>query len=225
MDKVRQNLIDRLTRSDSWLCAATRLESSEDGKEIDAQTVFIYRFIAFNSLYGMWKFEGSAKQTWQQLDHFWDNVLILHSEDRKHKGVILRAALAHCQSYWLQLIENEFLDNGYWASEEHRVGFKEKYRAAKFRALERLSQQDYKYLLHSIFSRVGMLKNQIVHGGTTFGRASLGWGSVQSANPVLRSLIPAFHMLISQYPDSVTWPPIPYPRRGSEQHPKRPLGA
>jgi hypothetical protein len=42
---------------------------------------------------------------------------------------------------------------------------------------------------------------------------------------VLRALIPTFHSLMTQYPESVDWPPIPYPRRGSEQHPKRPSEA
>jgi hypothetical protein len=38
---------------------------------------------------------------------------------------------------------------------------------------------------------------------------------------VLRALVPTFHSLMTQHPEFVIWPPIPYPRRGSEQHPKR----
>jgi hypothetical protein len=224
VDKPNQNLADRLTRADSWLRAAAALEASKGPEDLNAQTVFIYRYIAFNSLYGRWKYEGSEKNTWTQLDLFFEGILTLNSEDRHRKGVILRSALAQCQSFWLQLIENEFLDNGYWAMEEHRPGFKAKYRSAKFTALKRLNQQDYKDLLHSIFSRVVVLRNQILHGCATFGRTSLGWKSVETTNPVLRTLIPAFHLLMTQYPGSIVCPPIPYPRLGSAQHPKRPLG-
>ena len=142
IDNANQNLVDRLTRADSWLCAASALETNRDPKEIDAQTAFLYRYIAFNGLYGLWKCQDSNRKTREQIDRFFDNILTLHSEDRQQKGVILRSALAQCQSYWLQLIENEFLDNGYWAVEEHRPGFKEKYRSAKYRALQGLSQQD-----------------------------------------------------------------------------------
>ena len=225
MGKPNQNLLDRLTRADSWLRAASNLEVNRDPKDVDAQTAFLFRFIAFNSLYGLWKFEGSAKTTWIQLDRFFDNILTLHLEDRHHKGNILRSALQQCQSNWLQLIDNEFLDKGYWAVQEHQTGFREKYRSAKFGAIRRLSQQEYKDLLHSIFSRIVVLRNQIIHGCATFGQVSLGWTSVMTANPVLRALIPAFYLLMEQYPDSVDWPPVPYPRRGSAQHPKRPLGS
>lgn len=220
-----QNLIDRLSRANSWLCAAQVLEEKCDLNHIDHQTLFIYRYIAFNSLYGRWKYEGSEKNTWTQLDHFFDRILTLDSEARRRKNNVLREALVRCQAKWVQLIENEFLDDGYWATEEHRHGFKDKYRTAKFRALERLSQLDHKNLLHSIFSRVVLLRNQIFHGCATFGRASLGWKSVEMANPVLKLLVPAFCTLMAEYPDSVSWPPIPYPRRGTEQHPKRPSEA
>jgi hypothetical protein len=225
MEKSKQNLLDRLSRAESWLCAASNLEATVGPNEVDAQTVFLYRYIAFNSLYGMWKFQGSEKQTWTQLDRFFDNILILHSEDRHRKGNTLRTALLQCQSSWLGLMDNEYLDKGYWAVQEHLPGFREKYRSAKFGALRRLSQQEYKDLLHSIFSRIVVLRNQIVHGCATFGRVSLGWKSVTTANPVLRTLVPAFLLLMGQYPDSVDWPPIPYPRRGSAQHPQRPLGS
>jgi hypothetical protein len=224
MEKANQNLLDRLTRAESWLRAASNLEANRTLNEVDAQTAFLYRYIAFNSLYGLWKFEGSAKTTWIQLDRFFANILTLHSEDRHRKGTVLKTALLQCQAYWVQLMDNEFLDNGYWAKQEHHPGFREKYHSAKFGALRRLSQEEYTDLLHSIFSRIVVLRNQIVHGCTTFGPVSLGWKSVTTANPVLRALVPAFHSLMARYPDSVDWPPIPYPRRGSAQHPKRPLG-
>jgi len=216
-----QNLSDRLNRADSWLHAASRLEDGSQPGEFHGQTAFIYRYIAFNSLYGRWKYEGSEKTTWTQLDQFFDRILTLDSEARRHKNGPLRGALIQCQSYWLQLIENEFLDNGYWAVEEHRRGFKEKYRTAKYKALERLSRLDHRNLLHTIFSRIVVLRNQVFHGCATFGRSSLGWRSIETANPVLRALVPTFHSLMTQHPEFVIWPPIPYPRRGSEQHPKR----
>ena len=225
---AEQNLIDRLTRSASWLRAASELEKDKRLEEVDNHTVFIYRYIAFNSLYGRWKFEGTEKLTWKQFDLFFDNLLALHSEDQQRKGtkgIILRDALTQCRSQWMRLIEIEFLDNGYWHVEEHRLGFKDKYRSEKFRALQMLNQQEYKALLHSIFSRVWVLRNQIIHGGATFGPASLGWESVKTANPVLRVLVPAFYRLMEEYPDAVDWPAIPFPRYKSKQHAKRPSGS
>lgn len=226
---TEQNLADRLSRAKSWLLAASNLEREKKPEEIDQHTVFIFRYIAFNSLYGRWKLEGTEKLAWKQRDRFFDNLLTLHSADQKRKGtkeLILRDALAACRSHWLRLIEDEFLDKeGYWYVQEHKQGFKGKYQSQKFTALRRLNQQEYKALLHSIFSRVWVLRNQIMHGGATFGPASFGWESVKNVNPVLRILVPAFSRLMEEYPDSVTWPPIPFPRIRSEQHPKRPLGA
>ncbi len=72
-----QNLVDRLNRAESWLGAARKLEGGNKLEEIDIQTVFIYRYIAFNSLYGRWKYEGSERTTWLQLDRYFDNLLTL----------------------------------------------------------------------------------------------------------------------------------------------------
>lgn len=224
-----QNLTDRLTRAESWLRAASERERDKKLDEIDHHTVFIFRYIAFNSLYGRWKLEGTNKLAWKQFDRFFDDLLTLHLQDQKRKGskgVILRDALAQCRSQWLRLIENEFLDKeGYWDLQEHGSDFKKKYRSQKFTALKRLEWQEYKALLHSIFRRIWVLRNQIMHGGATFGPDSRGWESVETANPVLRVLVPAFRSLMKEYPDAVAWPAIPFPRIKSLQHPKRPLGS
>ena len=140
------------------------------------------------------------------------------------RGQILRDALLQCRSQWLRLVENEFLDKeGYWDVQVHGLDFKKKYKDQKFAALQKLNRQDYKSLLLFIFfNRIWVLRNQIMHGGCTFGPSSAGWESVVTTNPVLRVLVPAFCRLMEEYPDAVDWPLIPFPRYASGLHVKRP---
>lgn len=84
-----QNLTDRLTRAESWLRAASELEKNKKSEEISNHTVFIFRYIAFNSLYGILKLEGTENLARKQFDRFFDNLLTLHSQDqsgRERKG-------------------------------------------------------------------------------------------------------------------------------------------
>jgi len=221
-----QNLVDRLSRAKSWLDAASVLESKSKPGEIDHHTAFVYRYVAFNSLYGRWRTEESQRRAKTQFDLFFDNLGRLHSEDQSEDGPnrwILPNALVQCKRHWVQLIDDEFLDSkGYWDIPEHSENFREKYSSQKSTALRHLDWRNFKPLLHLIFDRIWVLRNQILHGCATFGPKSLGWESVERANPVLRAMIPAFRNLMEKYPDVVQWPPIPYPRYGSDQHVKRP---
>ena len=221
-----QNIVDRLSRASSWLLAASALERETKLQKFDHHTLFIYRYIAFNSLYGRWKVEETQYRACMQFDLFFDNLIKLHLEDKKKNGptkLILPNALVKCKPQWVELIENEFLDKrGYWDIPFHSRDFIEKYRVQKSAALRQLDWRNFKPLLHLIFDRIWILRNQIMHGGATYGPDSAGWESVEIANPVLRALIPAFYSLMKAYPETVKWPPIPYPRYGSDQHVKRP---
>lgn len=216
-----QNLRDRLGRSLSWLEAASNLRQDQSQVQVE----FIFLFIAFNCLYGKRQYEGAETKIRQDLEEYFTKILDLHEINKREGGTTLSEALKRSRYCWLQLLEDEYLDNGYWRTAEHRQGFKEKYRSQKFSALARLKNREYKELLHVIFSRIVVLRNQIMHGSATYGPKSKGWESIQKATPVLRALVPALRELMCRSGDAVDWPKIPYPRRGSAQHPRRPLGA
>jgi hypothetical protein len=216
-----QNLEDRVTRAKSWLDAASRLE--EGPEHIQIQVAFIYRNIAFNALYGRRQYENRT-ETSNDLRELFDRIVALHGEDKRAGGSILPDALQRSRGFWEQVIEDEFVYNWYYKQESLNPGFKNWYMKHRFEACERWKVGEYRNLLLEIFHRVMVLRNQIFHGCATFGQESKGWKSVQKATPVTRELIPALYQLMMQYGDQVKWPPLPYPRRGSVQHPHRPRG-
>ena len=220
---ANQNLKDRLLRARSWLDVAFDLEHNAQQKHVPNQTIFIYRFISLNALYGRRQYEGSKTLTRQDFESFWKNILILDKENQRIGGNLLANGLKECRQQWLSLIDNEFLDNGYWRTPIHRENFKRKYHLEVMESLDSFGHREYKELLNNIFSRIVVLRNQIFHGCATYGPASKGLKSVEAANPVLRELVPVFYKLMDQHGHIVSWPKIPYPRLHSEQHPSRPF--
>lgn len=217
-----QNLGDRLVRAKSWLDAASSLEE-RDANQVQIQVVFIYRTIAFNALYGRRQYESQTK-TIDDLKEFFNNILALHKDDRRAGGNTLAASLERGRAYWEKVIEDEFVSNWYYNHPLLKPGFKRWYWKRRSEACSKWTSGEYRDLLLEIFMCIMVLRSQIFHGCVTFGRTSLGWASVEKATPVMRELVPAFYQLMFQYGDRMKWPKIPYPRRGSVQHPHRPRG-
>lgn len=217
-----QNLEDRLIRAKSWLDAASRLEG-ENPDNAQSQTVFIYRVIAFNALYGRRQYEHRT-QTCNDLEDFFDKVVDLHKDDKRAGRNILPNALQRSRAYWESVIEDEFIDNWYYSHLSLKPGFKEWYRSCRREACVKWANKEYQKVLQEIFKRIMVLRSQIFHGCATFGQESRGWHSIEKAIPVMRELVPAFYQLMSDYGERVKWPAIPYPRLGSMQHPHRPRG-
>jgi hypothetical protein len=76
------------------------------------------------------------------------------------------------------------------------------------------------YLSTLLWDRIRVLRNQIFHGCST-NRGSLNKDATEPAVRVLGGLIPLFVEIMEERVDKENeWPRIPFPRRGSPQHPK-----
>lgn len=216
------NLEDRLNRAKSWFDAASRLEKENPG-HAQIQVAFIYRVIAFNALYGRRQHE-SRIQLGIDLRDFFDKVITLHKEDRHVGGSILPDALQKSRASWEHVIEDEFVYNWYYKHRSLDSGFWSWYTKRRFKACIEWSVTEYRDLLLETFQRILVLRTLIFHGCAMFGPESKGWESIETATPVLRALLPAFHQLMLQYGDRIEWPKSPYPRQYSDEHPQRRRG-
>ena len=211
---ANQGLLDRLQRADSWIQAASDLSPDQ------MHEAFIFHYIAFNCMYGRRKYEGDHTQIQEDLKVFFSKLLVMHEKDIRQGGTILKDALSACQQDGAVLIRDRFLANRYWRDTQPSTALQTKLNKEAIGALEALAEGEYGEYLSTVFQRISVLRNQIMHGCATYGARSYGRGSLTKSLRVLRLLVPAFYRLMRQYGHDLTWDPIPYPRLGSQQHPR-----
>ncbi len=208
------NLLDRLQRADSWIKAAAKFGPDQ------RHEAFISYYIAFNCLYGRRRYEGDEAQIEEDLRAFFKKALVLHHRDVQRGRFILTDALEACRKDGAVLIRDRFLFNQYWRKPQPPGLLQAKLNREAMHALGALGEGKYEEFLLLMFRRMSVLRNQIMHGGATYGPKSFGRGSLAKGLQVLRVMVPAFYALVLAYGAGLKWDPVPYPRSGaqSRQH-------
>jgi len=181
---------------------------------------FIFLYIAFNCMYGRRQYEGDETQIADDLDSFFTRILTMREKDAQKSDALLKDALKACQQDAAVLIRDRFLVNRYWRGNHPPATLQARLNKEAVAALEALADGDYRKFLSPVFHRIAVLRNQVMHGCATYGPRSYGRVSLGKALRVLRVLVPAFYQLMRQYGHDMAWDPIPYPRLGSQQHPR-----
>ena len=211
-----QNLADRLARARSWLSASYAM-AADHGHEI-----YIALFIAFNAMYGRRQYEGTKTQTNEDLESFILKLQQLHDADLDSGRATLTNTVFQARPAIQAIVTNFFLRDSYWRREiPHDVllrRFEHQYGSAE----RRLKEGDWKPVVRLVFQRCVVLRNQIFHGGVTYGPASRGWESVEQGVTILKPLVSTFADLMERHGHRVkNWEPLPYPRLGSTLHPRK----
>ena len=139
--------------------------------------------------------------------------------DHRYGQRSLLRALEACREECGKLILNYFLRDSYWRKEKTSKEMREEFNQMRRRAEDQLTKGRYDQYLDLVLRRLGVLRNQIIHGCVTYGSSSKGLPSLEAGLAVLRKIVPAFYELMEKYGHHVQWPVIPYPRVGSEAHP------
>ena len=208
---MRQDLDDRLARAGSWIEAA---------RERDGHEAFAFFFIALNAMYGRRQYEGRRTEVLQDVERFLTNVWTMHKADERAHGRVLLDALDACQEWSEALILDPFINDHYW---NRRVEYRQLDRSAKAQLAQvKASRRSERYegFVKLVLARVIVLRNQVLHGCVTYGVDSKGWNSLEAGLEVLRSIVPAFYALMQQHGALCVWDSLPYPRLGSDRHPK-----
>jgi len=206
----QQSLADRVRRSLSWLERAITISTD------DLPPRFIDLWIALNSLYGVrrYKYDKDAKETV-------DFQNFLHNLGQSHQGSERLTAIienSHFQELGTYMISNKYLYRDFWL--EDFVGLKRYAQERKDKAESALENNDPIPFLQLVFERLFVLRNQIFHGSS----ASSTRRSEDTLKPgivILEMLLPDFLEIMLSHCEGKDWPLVPYPGRGSLQHPEQ----
>lgn len=209
--KAEQSISDRIRRALSWLQRSIDLPSGDKPPRL------IDLWIALNALYGVVTY--TKKNTPQrEADQFADFLQRLSKLDTK-KHIFQLVQNTEFKENCLGIIENKYLWKEFWrndASSYKKEVAKELAKAKEHYGLS--PQMDIPFLV-SLFKRLSILRNQIMHGSSS-ASTDRNKDALIPAIYVLETMRPIFIEILLSIEGIVDWPDVPYPRKGSPQHPK-----
>ena len=191
----------RLHRAISWIKAAEEQEKNPDLRLVSL-------WIAYNSLYAINEDNLEALHERERFGDFVDKLIDFDDESRlynllwnKYSGSVR------------MLIENQYVYGPYWDYQRGTIKNWEKgFRQSIADANNALSKQNVNYLLRIVLDRLYVLRNQIVHGGSTYS-SKMNRSQVRDGGNILISLLPIMIEIMIFQP-SHDWGKIYYPPVG-----------
>lgn len=156
-----ESLRIRIHRALSWLARAEQETDDHDAR-------YIFLWITFNAVYAS-EFGYEQKER-EQVRQFIGQLLKLDTEQQLH-----RALFDQFSGPIRTLIDNRFVFEPFWrAMREHDASnaWETSFSAAKKRALDAVINNDTATLLSIVLDRLYVLRNQLIHGGATWGGAT-----------------------------------------------------
>ena len=180
----------RVHRSISWLQRAAR-----EGNDPDAAFVFLW--IAFNSAYSQDMGIAYHVSEKGRFKSFLSTLLSFYQDDQIYHLVWTRFP------HEIRLIlENQYVFGPFWNHQNGVEGYDDwvdKLDASVKKAKIALSEKNTERVLNELFDRLYVLRNQIIHGGSTWAGA-INRAQVRDGAEILGSLIPVFVDLMMDNP-------------------------
>ncbi len=180
----------RVHRSISWLQRAAQ-------ERDDPDAAFVFLWIAFNSAYSQdigIAYHVSEKGRFKS---FLSTLLSFDQDDHVYHLVWTRFP------HEIRLIlENQYVFGAFWNHQNGLEGYDDwpdQLDASVEKAKAALSEKDTERVLNELFDRLYVLRNQIIHGGSTWAGA-VNRAQVRDASEILGSLIPVFVDLMMENP-------------------------
>ena len=209
----RQHNEDRLRRAYSWL------ERSERNGTEDVEQ-FVFLWIAFNAAYG---YEsalrgvvegGEARET--EVDRFMTFLGNIVKQDEA--GVLESIVWDKFPGPIRVLLSNQYVYRPFWMDvwgSDRGRDWRRRFERGRRIAFEALSIRDVFVVLSIVFDRLYTLRNQILHGGTTY-PSGFGRDQIRDGSRIMASLVPAILGImrreIDSNPDSELWGKVAFPR-------------
>jgi hypothetical protein len=171
----------RVHRSISWL---TRAEK----EAADLDVCFILLWISFNSAYASDIEESDANER-ASFKKFFSTLIKLDNKHRVYDAVWTRFS----QEIRI-LLDNKYIFGPFWSHQNGLPGYErweDRLEASKKSASQAMKSFDTPALLAVVFDRLYVLRNQIIHGGSTW-NSSVNRRQVQDGVSVLSWLLPIF---------------------------------
>lgn len=173
----------RVHRSISWI---GRAEAAVG----DGDACFLFLWIAFNAAYAdESQFQGITSGERATFADFLEKLVALDSDRRIYKAI--------WQSFSgpiRMLMQNKFVFSPFWKHHNGIEGFddwEERFKAAARSFSQSLQTQDTARILSFVFDRLYVLRNQLVHGGSTWNSA-VNRNQVRDGAAIMGFLMPVF---------------------------------
>ena len=206
-------LLHRLQRSISWL------ERAAAANDTDARCVFLW--IAFNAAYAIERraardeWDGDEPGDWQLRERYFSKLTRL-----EFKRVRSAIRARRVDGTVLKLMSNVYVFWGFWGSltadpfEWENWRHKERFESERDetrRLLGIADRTDARRILSLVFSRLYVLRNQLMHGCATR-EGSLNRRQVNEGAGLLEILVPLFVDIMADHPDE-DWGEVSFPVR------------
>lgn len=192
----------RAHRAISWIQSAEKAanDHDEDG-------AFISYWIAFNAAYAKIQQGQQRPQDKELYRSYFDRIVRLDT-----KNVIRDAVWKQFGSPIRTLLHNQFVYQQFWRwrhGERHHANWRKSFNRDRDAESDAFGKQDTVAVLMTLFDRLYMLRNQLMHGGATWS-GKVNRGQVRDGAAIMGALVPHFVDLMMDHPDE-DWGEPPYP--------------
>jgi hypothetical protein len=198
-----ENLGLRVHRALSWLHRAEQLAHGED---TDGE--FIFLWIAFNAAYATDIDEKYREPEQQTFRAFLDKLTQLDAGKRRFDQLVWTEFPKSIRV----LLDNKFVFADFWKAQNGTISheeFERAFAAANHAAHVALGKQDTVTVLSIVLSRIYTLRNQLVHGGATWG-SSVNREQLRDCTNFMSKLVPLVVEVMMDHPETL-WGQGTYP--------------
>lgn len=198
-DTFPTNLNLRIHRSLSWL------KASESKDDVDSR--FIFLWIAFNAAYAV-EIDDRYRTAEQEAFKEFIGKLCDLDTDKKLEKLVWEAFPKAIRG----LLNNRFVFARFWDYQNGKMDeseWKDAFSAANAAAHRAVGQREVQKVIGIVLSRIYTLRNQIVHGGATFG-GQVNREQLKDCTSFLSHLIPTIIEIMLDSPDTL-WGEACYP--------------
>ena len=202
-DRQPENLRIRVHRAISWIGRAQK--ASTDG---DPDAAFIFYWIAFNAIYtGNSPFRRENYSERNIYKEFFTAITDLDSN-----GMIYSAIWSEFSESIRIILKNKFVFAPYW---RHVIGeqlsepWDVQFERQNKKIVKAFQHQETQVVLNILFDRLYVLRNQTMHGGSTW-NSSVNRRQIEDGTRILGFLIPIFVDLMMNDSD-IKWQKPYYP--------------
>jgi hypothetical protein len=202
-DPWHPNLSLRVHRALSWLGRAEQLAGQGD---VDAQ--FVLLWIAFNAAYATdvdEKYRESEQQTFRG---FLEKLHGLDAGKKRFDGLVWQEFPRSIRV----LLDNHYVFPDFWKFQNGSMtedAWKSSFAAANRAAHQALGRLDTVTVLSVVLARIYTLRNQVLHGGATWG-SSVNREQLRDCTHFMAKLVPLVIEVMMDHPDTL-WGDAVYP--------------
>lgn len=190
----------RIHRSLSWLNKAEQVEDDLDAR-------FIFLWIAFNAAYAVdveEQYRTTEKGMFEQFFH----KLVELDANKQLYNLVWKEFPGAIRA----LLDNQYIFQPFWDYHNNRLEkeqWESRFKHSKKRASQALAAQDTTHILSIIFRRIYTLRNQIMHGGSTW-NSQANRSQLKDCVSLLNKVIPIILDLMLEH-DKNEWGEPFYP--------------